>query len=205
MLWECLSFHFFIHDINSTSSPTLTDSNFFVFTTYSFLLLIYNINVTFYPSLTYFNLFHFTTASSHFLIYNFKITFSTIITHSNLFLFATSFFTTMWYVRIQILLGGVTCCSTCSGCIIQKTGFFGEVFYVPSFSLFLAFFLCSVLQFTLHSDSSIDISWSHLWRDIFHINIIHPDNLTFVARNQRIFRYTLLHHHFEPQCHICPH
>ena len=150
-------FHFLLYNINSTSSPTLKYSNIFLFTTDSFHLLVYNINLTFSPTLTYFNIFYFTTDSFHLHIYNLNITFSPTLTHSNLFLFTTDCFTLTWYVRIKILIGGVTCCSTCSGYLILKTGFFGEGLDVHSFLLFLDFFRCSVFQFLLHSASSIDL------------------------------------------------
>ena len=39
---------------------------------------------------------------------------------------------------------------------------------------------------------------------LFRVNIIYTDYWTSVAWNQRIFGYALLHHHIEPQCHICP-
>ena len=37
-----------------------------------------------------------------------------------------------------------------------------------------------------------------------HVNIIHQDNWALVPSNQRKHGYTLLNHHFEPQCNISP-
>ena len=174
--WGCKSFHFLIYNINSTSSTTLTYSNTFLFTNFPFHFLIYNIKITFYPTLKY----------------------------SNILLFTTAWFTPMWYVRIKNLIGGVTCFSSCSGFLICKTCFFGRRLRYTFLSLvFWLFFLYLVCQFTLQSSSSIDISLLHLSKDIFHINIIHPDDWMFVSWNQIIFSYVLLHHHFEPQCYIC--
>ena len=173
--WVFPSFHFLIYNINSASSPTLMYSNIFLFANFSFHLLVYNLNITFSPTLTY----------------------------SNIFLFANACFGIMWYLRIKILIGGVICYLTCSGYFIHKTGFFGEVLDVFSFLLFLNFFLCSVFQFPLHSVSSIYLSWSHLSKVIFHVNIIHLDYWTSVSWYQIIFSYTLFHHNFKPQCHIC--
>ena len=145
--WGCPSFHFLFFNMNSTSSPTLTYYNNFLFTTASFNVLIYNINVDFPPTLRYFNLLHFTTSSFHFLIYNLNINFYPTLTYYNLFLFNTSCFTPLWYVRIKIWIGGVNCCSTCSGFLIHKTDFFWirlrftvlsffmECFYLFSFSI----------------------------------------------------------------------
>ena len=203
--WGFPSFHFLIYNINSTSHPKLTYSNISLRTYASFNFLIYDINVTFSPTLTYFNLFHFTTAFFHFLIYNLNITFYPTLTNSNLFLFTTAFLTPIWYVRIKIWIGGITCCSTCLGCLIHKTGFFGIRLRRSLLSFVYGLFsLFSVFQFPLHYDSSIDLSWLYLSKDIFHVNIIHPDNWTFVAWNQRKFSYDLLHHNFEPQYHFPP-
>ena len=121
--WGFLSFHFLIYNIDSTSSPKLTYSDLFLFTTASFQFLVYNIKVTFSAKITYFNLIHFTTASFHFLIYNLNITFSTTHTHFNIFLFGTPCFTPLWYVSIKIWIVCVNCCSTFSGFLIHKTGF----------------------------------------------------------------------------------
>ena len=115
-------------------------SNIFLFTNASFRFLIFNINVTFSPTLTYFNLFHFTSASFHFLIYNINITFSPTLTNSNFFFFVNVCFTPLWYVSIKILIGGVTCCWSCLGCLIHKTGIFGEGLDVLSFILPMALF-----------------------------------------------------------------
>ena len=134
-------------------------SNIFLFTTAYFHFLIYNINMTFSPTLTYSNLFHFKTASFHFLIHNINIIFSPTLTLLNLLFFTTDIFTPMWYVRIKVLIGGVTCCLTCLGCLIYKTGFFWRrPRDVSSFLLFLAFFLCSDFQFPLNSASSLKIN-----------------------------------------------
>ena len=158
--WGRSSFRLPIYNINSTSSPTLMYSNLFLFTTDSFHSLIYNINVTFSPTITYFNLFHFTTASLHFLIYNLSITFSPKLTYSKIFLFTTTCFNPFWCFSLKKWIGGVICCSTSLGCLIHKTGFFGEGLDVPSFLLFFDFFfLCSVYNFLLHYASSIDLSW----------------------------------------------
>ena len=124
--WGCQSFHFVINNINPTSSTTITYSYLFLFTTASFHFLIYNINVTFSATLMYFNLFHFTTASFHFLICNLNNTFTPTLKHSNIFLFPTAWFNLLWYVSIIIWIGGVTYCSTCSGCFTHKTGFLGR-------------------------------------------------------------------------------
>ena len=75
--------------------------------------------------------------------------------------------------------------------------------YIP-FSGFFPLFLCSFFQFLLHSDSSIDIIWLYISKYIFPAYIIHMYNWKFVAWDQRISSYTLLHHHLEPQFHICP-
>ena len=166
--------------------------------------LIYNINPTYSTTLTYSNFFRFTSFSFRFLIYNLNMTFSPTLTYSGLFLFNTAYFSPMWYVRIKIRIGGVTCCSTCSGYLIQKTVFLGEGIDAPSFLFFLAFFFCSVFQFPLNSASSIDLLWSHLSKGTFNVNIHHPYDWTFVALNQRIYGSALLNHNFEPQCHICP-
>ena len=199
-LLGCPSFHFLINNFSSTNSPTLTYFNLLLFTTASFHFLIYNINVTVSDTPKYFNLFHFTNFFFHFLIFNINITFSPTITHSIIFLFATACFTPFWYVIIKILIGGVTCCWTCSGCFIHKK--IGEILDLLFFLLFLVFFslfsfLISAALFFLNWYSFILFSKRH-----FHVNIIHPYNLTFVAWNQRIFGYALLHHRFEPQCHI---
>ena len=196
LIWGCPSFHFLVYNIYSTSSPTPTYFNLFLFATASFHSLIYNINVTSSPTFTYFNLFHFANASFRFLVYNININFSPTLAHSNIFLFTTSLFTPMWYIGIKMWIEVVTCYSTCSGCLIQKTVFFVESLDLPSPILFLAFFLCSFFQFLMHSASLIDISLSYLSKDIFHVNIIRPDNWTFVVLNQRIFGYALLHHRF---------
>ena len=88
--------------------------------------------------------------------------------------------------------------------VYSKTGFFEKGLDVPDFLLFLVFFLYSDFQLTLHSASKIGLILLYLWIDIFDVHIIHPDNGMFFAWNQRVFGYSLLHHHFEPQCHICP-
>ena len=75
--------------------------------------------------------------------------------------------------------------------------------YLPFFR-FCPFYLCSVFQLLLHSDLSFDIFFVYLSKDIFHPYIIHPDNWTFVAWNQRVFGHALLHHHLESRCHIFP-
>ena len=169
--WECLSFHLFIHNFNSTYSPALT-----------------------YP-----NLFLFTTASFHLLIYSFNITFSATL---NIFLFTTACFNPLWYAHINILIVGVTCCSTCSGCFINKTALCWRRLIYTFLFLFLLFFLYLVFELPMHSASSIGIFLLYLPKAIFNPYIIHPDNWTVIAWNERIFDHALLHHHLEPQCHI---
>ena len=155
--WGFPYFHFLIYNINSTYSTLLTYSNFFLFTNDSFRFLVYNINVYFSPTLTNFNLFHLTTSSFHFLIFNLSITFPPTLTHSNLFVFTTACFTPMLYVSIKILIGGVNCCSTCLGCLIHKTGFFGEGLDVPSFLLVMDFF--SLFSFSISAAICL-LNWS---------------------------------------------
>ena len=145
--WGCPYFHFLVYNINSTSSLTLTYSNLFLFTTASFHFLIYNFNMIFSPTLTYYNLFLFTTSSFHFLIYNLNMNFSPTLTHYNIFLFTTSCFNPMWYVRIKFWIGGVTCCSTCSGSLILKAGSFGGGLDVPLFLFSGLFFFVQFFNF----------------------------------------------------------
>ena len=179
-------------------------SNLFLFTTASFHFPIYNINITFSATLTYFNIFHFTTASFHFLICNINVTFSPTLTNYNILIFTNACFTPLLYVSIEILIGGVTCCSTCFDCFIHKTWLFlrrlrcsvlyfvSDLFYLSSFSISAA--LCF-----LDCSSLIVSNKRH-----FLVNLIHPYYWTLVASNQRIPCYALLNHHFEPQLHICP-
>ena len=202
--WRYPSFCFLIHNFNSTSSPTLTYSNLLLFTTAYFHFLIYDINMTFSATLKYFNLLHFTNFSFHFLICNLNINVSPKLMHANIFFFATAWFTPLWYVSIKNWIGGVTCWSNCSGSFICKKSFFGEGLYVPSFLLFLDFFY--MFGFSI-SAALCFLDWYYLIVSIkrnVHVNIIHTDNWTFIAWNQKIFGYALLYHHFEPQCHICP-
>ena len=158
--WGCPSFHFLLYNINSTSSPILTYSNIFLFTTASFYFLIYNINVTFYATLTYFNTFHFTTPSFQLLIYNLNLTFYPILMYSNIFLFTNACFTPLWYFNINFLIGGVTCCLTCPSCFIHKTW----LFWISLRCNFLSFvsglffsvrffnFLCTILPWLISYD-----------------------------------------------------
>ena len=203
-IWGCPSFHFLIHNLNLNSSPKIMYSNLFLFNNASFHFLSYIFNVTFSDTLKYFNLFHFTTFYFHLFIYNLNITFSPTLTHSNIFLFNNAWFNPLWYVQIKILIGGVTCVSTCSGYFIHKTAFFLRTLRCNFLFLFLYFF--SLFIFSI-SASLCFLNWSFLIVSInirFQAYIIHPKNWMFVAWNQRIFGYALLHHHIKPQCNIYP-
>ena len=68
-------------------------------------------------------LFRWGCPSFHFLIYNINLTSFPTLTLSNLFLFATDCFAPMWLVRIWIQVGDATCCLTCYGFLLHKTGF----------------------------------------------------------------------------------
>ena len=72
-----------------------------------FHFLIHDFNSNSSPILTYSNIFLFTNASFHLLIYSFNATFSDAL---NIFLLNTAFFNPLWYVHINIWIGGVTCC-----------------------------------------------------------------------------------------------
>ena len=151
--WGCPLFQFFVYNIRLTSYPTLTYSNICLFVTTSFHFLLYNINVNFSPTLTYFKLFHVTTTSFYYLMYHLNITFSPTLTNSNIFLFTTAWFTPLWYVIIKFWNGSVTCCLTCLGFIIYKTGFFGQGLDLHSSLLFLTYFSVQLfnLRYTLIS------------------------------------------------------
>ena len=199
--WVCPSFHFLIHNTNSTSSTILTYSNILIFTTDFFHFLIYSFNTTFSATLRYFNLFLLTTFYFNFFVCILNIDFSPTLMYSNIVLLTTDCFTPLWYVRIKIWIGGVTCCWTCSGCLILKTAFLGRRLGCTFLFLFLSFLFVQYfnLRWTLLPQLifltvSIKIK--------FHPYIIRPDNWTFAAWNQKIFGYALLHHNFEPQFHI---
>ena len=166
--WWCTSFHFLIHKLNSTYYPTLNYSNIFLFTTAFLHFLIYIFNVTFSATLRYFNILLFTTFPFHFLVCIIKITLPPNLTHSNIFLFTTARFTPLWYVRIKIWIGGVTCCLTCLGCLIYKTDlFWRRLVCTFLFFCFCPFFLCSIFQIILHYSSSIDTFYSIYQNKLF--------------------------------------
>ena len=180
--WGCKSFHFLIYNFNPNSSPTIPYSDLFLFTNASFHFLIYNINVTFYATLTYFNPLQFNTAYFHFFVYNLNINFSPELIHSGIFLLTTACFTPMWHVSIKIWIGGVTCCSDCSG--LFKNWFFWRRLRCTLLSFVCGIFLSvQFFNFCCTLIPQIDISRSHLSKDIFHVNIIHPDGWTFVSWN----------------------
>ena len=136
--WGFPSFKFLIHNINSTSSPTLTYCNIFLFTNAFLHFLIYSFNVTFSATLTYFNLFLFTTFPFHFFVCILGINFiphlRTPISSSSLLLallhfgiYALKFELEMLHVARLVRF-------------FSQTAFFGECLDVTSFFLFLTFF-----------------------------------------------------------------
>ena len=138
--WGCTSFHFLIHNFNSTSSPKLAYSNLFLFTTASFHLLIYNTNVIFSATLQYFNLFHFTTFYFHFLICNIKITFllhvQIPISFTSLLLVSLHCGMLALKFELKVLLVSILVLVV----LFTKQPFNGEGLDVTSFLLFLEFF-----------------------------------------------------------------
>ena len=136
--------------------------------------------MTFSATLRYFNLFLFTIFSFHLFIFNLSIPFYPNLTHSNLFLFTIDFFTPLWYVRIKILIGGVTFCSTCLGCLINKTTFFLEGLYVPSFILFQDFLYVQSFNFRCTLLPLLVFLYC-IYQNKFHPYIIHPGDWTFVV------------------------
>ena len=102
--------------------------------------------MTFSATLRYFNLFLFTTFSLHFLVCILNISLYTTLMNSNLFLFTTNCFTPLWYVRIKMLIGVITCCSIFSGCFIHEGRFFKGL-DVPSFFVSVIFFYIQSFNF----------------------------------------------------------
>ena len=158
-----------------------------------FTFLIHNFNSTSSPSLMYYNIFLFATAYFNFLIYSFKVTFYATL---NIFFFTTDWLNPLLYVKINIWIGGVIFCSTCSGCFINKKAFFWRRLRCTFLFLFLSFFLsqsfnfcCTLIPLVMFFIVSIKRHFSPVYNPSRQLNVFYMKSknlwLRFIASSSR--------------------